>query len=84
MMVLRFSNWQRADFQAAIDANLTAPVFMIQGLIEGMKARGFGRLSISPPPWLKLPARLWGSRPQRDLVSPRSVKAFQQRLRLST
>ena len=39
-----FSNWQQADFQAAIDANFMAPVFMIQGLIEGMKARAFGRI----------------------------------------
>lgn len=40
----RFANWQRDDFQAAIDANFMAPVFMIQALLEGMKARGFGRI----------------------------------------
>ena len=32
------------DFQAAFDANFMAPVFMIQALIEGMKARRFGRI----------------------------------------
>ncbi len=40
----RFDQWQREDFQAAIDANFMAPVFMIQALIEGMKERRFGRI----------------------------------------
>jgi 3-oxoacyl-[acyl-carrier protein] reductase len=40
----RFAQWQRADFQAAIDGNFMAPVFMIQALIEGMKERRFGRI----------------------------------------
>ncbi len=40
----QFANWQREDFQAAIDANFMAPVLLIQGLLEGMKARGFGRI----------------------------------------
>ena len=40
----QFEKWQRADFQAAIDANFMAPVFMIQALLEGMKERRFGRI----------------------------------------
>lgn len=40
----QFANWQREDFQAAIDANFMAPVFMIQALLEGMKERRFGRI----------------------------------------
>ncbi|MDA0978907.1 MAG: SDR family oxidoreductase [Proteobacteria bacterium] len=40
----QFANWQRKDFEAAIDANFMAPVFMIQALVEGMKARRFGRI----------------------------------------
>ena len=39
-----FQNWGEADWQAALAANMLAPVFMIQGLIEGMKARRFGRI----------------------------------------
>lgn len=39
-----FAQWQRQDFQAAFDANFMAPVFMIQGLLEGMKTRQFGRI----------------------------------------
>jgi 3-oxoacyl-[acyl-carrier protein] reductase len=40
----QFAKWQREDFQAAIDANFMAPVFMIQALLEGMKSRRFGRI----------------------------------------
>ncbi len=40
----RFADWQREDLQGAVDANLMAPVFMIQGLLEGMVGRGFGRI----------------------------------------
>jgi len=39
-----FNKWQREDLQQAVDANLMAPVFMIQGLLEGMKDRSFGRI----------------------------------------
>ena len=39
-----FANWGPADWQSALDANLLAPTFMIQGVIEGMKARRFGRI----------------------------------------
>ncbi|MEQ8861703.1 MAG: SDR family oxidoreductase [Pseudomonadales bacterium] len=40
----RFADWQREDLQRALDANLMAPVFMIQGLISGMAERHFGRI----------------------------------------
>jgi 3-oxoacyl-[acyl-carrier protein] reductase len=39
-----FANWGEADWQAALNANLLAPTFMIRALIDGMKARGFGRI----------------------------------------
>jgi 3-oxoacyl-[acyl-carrier protein] reductase len=39
-----FRAWLPEDLQAALDANLIAPVFMIQALIEGMKERRFGRI----------------------------------------
>ncbi len=39
-----FAHWGQQEFQAALDANLLAPAFMIQGVIEGMKARRFGRI----------------------------------------
>lgn len=40
----QFANWGANDWQQALDANLLAPTFMIQGVIEGMKARGYGRI----------------------------------------
>jgi 3-oxoacyl-[acyl-carrier protein] reductase len=39
-----FQSWGEAEWQAALTANMLVPVFMIQGLIEGMKARRFGRI----------------------------------------
>ena len=39
-----FANWGPQEWQSALDANLLAPAFMIQGVIEGMKERRFGRI----------------------------------------
>ncbi|MEM7218636.1 MAG: SDR family oxidoreductase [Pseudomonadota bacterium] len=39
-----FSGWDAQAWQGALDANLLAPVFMIQGVLEGMQARRFGRI----------------------------------------
>ena len=39
-----FTQWDAEDWYGALDANLLAPVFMIQGVIEGMKERKFGRI----------------------------------------
>ena len=33
------ADWGPREWQAALDANLLAPTFLIQGVIEGMKAR---------------------------------------------
>ena len=40
----QFKDWGAEDWQSALDANLLAPAFMIQGVIEGMKERRFGRI----------------------------------------
>ncbi|MCP5181328.1 MAG: SDR family oxidoreductase [Pseudomonadales bacterium] len=39
-----FAAWGTDDWQSALDANLLAPAFMIQAVLEGMKARRFGRI----------------------------------------
>ena len=39
-----FSAWTNEDWYGALDANLLAPIFLIQGVLEGMKARKFGRI----------------------------------------
>lgn len=55
-----FSDWQPADLQAALDANLVAPIFMIQALIEGMKARRFGRIINITSAMVKSPRGMMG------------------------
>ena len=40
----RFEDWDHAQWLAALEANLIAPVMMIRGLLPGMKVRGFGRI----------------------------------------
>jgi 3-oxoacyl-[acyl-carrier protein] reductase len=55
-----FQNWQREDFQAALEANYLAPVFMIQALIEGMKERKFGRIVNITSAMVKSPRGVMG------------------------
>ena len=40
----RFQDWDREAWQAALDANLLAPVLMIRAVVDGMCERGFGRI----------------------------------------
>ena len=40
----RFADWDHTRWQAALEANLLAPVLMIRGVIGGMRARRFGRI----------------------------------------
>lgn len=40
----RFDDWKRDDWISAIDSNMLAPIAMIQGAIEGMVERRFGRI----------------------------------------
>lgn len=39
-----WTDWQRDDFIAAIDANMLSPVALIQALVPGMMQRGWGRV----------------------------------------
>lgn len=39
-----WSDWDREDFIAALDANMLAPIALIKGLVPGMMARGWGRV----------------------------------------
>ncbi len=39
-----FRDWERDDWIAAIDANMLAPIFMIRAVVDGMRARRFGRI----------------------------------------
>jgi len=55
-----FQNWEEEDWQKALEANLLAPVFMIKGLIEGMKARRFGRIVNITSAMVKSPRSVMG------------------------
>ncbi len=39
-----WSDWSRDDFIAALDANMLTPIAMIQALVPGMMAKGWGRV----------------------------------------
>lgn len=39
-----WTDWNRADFIAALDSNMLTPIALIQALVPGMMARGWGRV----------------------------------------
>ena len=39
-----FRNWERADWLKAMDANMLTPIELIKATVDGMAARGFGRI----------------------------------------
>lgn len=39
-----FRDWEREDWIAAVDANMLTPIELIKATIDGMMARGFGRV----------------------------------------
>jgi 3-oxoacyl-[acyl-carrier protein] reductase len=55
-----FGAWEKADWTRAIDSNLIAPVMMIKGVLEGMKARRFGRIVNITSAMVKSPRAVMG------------------------
>jgi 3-oxoacyl-[acyl-carrier protein] reductase len=39
-----FRNWEREQWIAALDANMLTPIELIRATLDGMMARGFGRI----------------------------------------
>ncbi|GAA5193051.1 SDR family oxidoreductase [Ferrimonas gelatinilytica] len=39
-----FRDWGRADWDKALEANMLTPIFLIKQVVDGMMARGFGRI----------------------------------------
>jgi len=39
-----FRDWTRLDWMAAVDANMLTPIELIKATVDGMAARGFGRI----------------------------------------
>ena len=59
-----FRDWSRDDWMRALDANMLAPIALIRSVVDGMRARRFGRIvnitsaSVkSPIPYLGLSKR---------------------------
>jgi 3-oxoacyl-[acyl-carrier protein] reductase len=55
-----FQQWDESHWQAALDANLLAPIFMIKALVEGMKERRFGRIVNITSAMVKAPRSAMG------------------------
>ena len=56
----RFADWKREDFLAGIEANLLAPVLLIQAVLPGMQERGFGRVVNITSAMVKAPRAVMG------------------------
>ncbi|MDE2414027.1 MAG: SDR family oxidoreductase [Comamonadaceae bacterium] len=39
-----FRDWERQDWLAAVDANMLTPIELLRATVDGMAARGFGRI----------------------------------------
>ena len=55
-----FRNWTREDWLKAIDGNMLSAIFLIQGTIDGMIARKFGRVVNITSHMVKQPANMLG------------------------
>ena len=53
-----FRDWDREAWHAAIDANMLTPIFLIKAVVDGMMARGFGRIVNITTGGVKSPASL--------------------------
>ncbi len=50
-----FRDWGREDWIRAIDAMMLSPIELITGVVDGMKARGFGRIVVVSSRFVKEP-----------------------------
>ncbi len=55
-----WSDWDRSDFLAALDANMLAPIALMTALLPGMVARSFGRVVNITSSSVKAPIPLLG------------------------
>jgi 3-oxoacyl-[acyl-carrier protein] reductase len=56
----KLEDWDRAAWTAAIEANMLAPIFLIQALLPGMRARKFGRIVNITSAMVKSPSPAMG------------------------
>ncbi|MBC7214756.1 MAG: SDR family oxidoreductase [Burkholderiaceae bacterium] len=55
-----FRDWERADWLRAIDANMLTPIELIKATVDGMAARGFGRIVNITSSAVKAPMNVLG------------------------
>jgi 3-oxoacyl-[acyl-carrier protein] reductase len=55
-----FRDWERADWIAALDANMLTPIFLIRAVVDGMCARRFGRIVNITSATVKSPIAMLG------------------------
>ena len=55
-----FRNWTREDWIAALDANMLTPIELIKATVDGMIARGFGRIINITSSSVKAPIEVLG------------------------
>ncbi len=55
-----FRDWERADWLRAIDANMLTPIDLIKATVDGMAARGFGRIVNITSSAVKAPMNVLG------------------------
>jgi 3-oxoacyl-[acyl-carrier protein] reductase len=55
-----FRDWTRDDWMRALDANMLAPIDLIRATVDGMMARGFGRIVNITSSAVKAPIPLLG------------------------
>ena len=55
-----FRNWDREDWLKAVDANMLTPIELIKATIDGMAARGFGRVVNITSSSVKAPIEILG------------------------
>jgi 3-oxoacyl-[acyl-carrier protein] reductase len=55
-----FRNWEREDWLKAVDANMLTPIELIKATIDGMAARGFGRIVNITSSSVKAPIEILG------------------------
>jgi 3-oxoacyl-[acyl-carrier protein] reductase len=55
-----FHDWERADWIAALDSNMLTPIELIRQTVDGMVARGFGRIVNITSSSVKAPIEVLG------------------------
>jgi 3-oxoacyl-[acyl-carrier protein] reductase len=55
-----FRNWEREDWLKAVDSNMLTPIELIKATIDGMAARGFGRVVNITSSSVKAPIEILG------------------------